>query len=128
MLSLMARLAQSLQHKGLSMQRRMLVNINFMFKKVTKNFETFVESIDMNYHEIYYLYQAVSSGMSVPLLFRVEKANNSDDDLIIHEATGTTLRLTRNARSYLPKWIEENLMEGMDAESYYGLKCAMEKD
>ena len=67
MLSLMARLAQSLQHKGLSMQRRMLVNINFMFKKVTKNFETFVESIDMNYHEIYYLYQAVSSGMSAQM-------------------------------------------------------------
>lgn len=99
-----------------------------MGKEFTKNFETFVESIDMNYHEIYYLYQAVSSGMSEPLLFCVEKANNSDDDLIIHEATDTTLRLTRKARSYLPKWIEENLMEGMDAESYYGLKCAMEKD
>ena len=73
MLSLMARLAQSLQHKGLSMQRRMLVNINFMIKNITKSFETFVGSIDMNYHEIYYLYQAVSSGMSVPLLFRVEQ-------------------------------------------------------
>lgn len=99
-----------------------------MVKEFTKSFETFVESIDMNYREIYYLYQAVSSGMSVPSLFRVEKANNSDDVLIIHEATGTTLRLTGKARSYLPKWIEENLMEGMDPESYYGLKCAMEKD
>ena len=128
LISLMSRLAQSLQHKGLSMQRRMLININFMVKEITKNFETFVESIDMNYHEIYYLYQAVSSGMSVSSLFSVEKANNSDDDLIIHEATGTTLRLTGKARSYLPKWIEEKLMEGMDAESYYGWKCAMEKD
>lgn len=99
-----------------------------MGKEFTKSFETFVESIDMNYHEIYYLYQAVSNGMAVSSLFRVEKASNSDDDLIIHEATGTTLRLTGKARSYLPKWIEENLMEGMDAESYYGWKCAMEKD
>ena len=82
----------------------------------------------MNYHEIYYLHQAVSRGLSVPSLFRVEKANHSDDYLIIHEGTGTTLRLTGKARSYLPKWIEENLMKGMDAESYYGQKCAKEKD
>ena len=99
-----------------------------MAQEFTKSFETFVESIDMNYHEIYYLHQAVSRDLYVPSLFRVEKANNSDDDLIIHEPTGTTLRLTGKARSYLPKWIEENLMEGEDAESYYGRKCAEEKD
>jgi len=81
----------------------------------------------MNYHEIYDLHQVVSRGMPVLSLFRIEKANNSDDDLIIHEATGFTLRLTGKARSYLPKWIEEHLMEGMDSESYYGMRCRMEK-
>jgi hypothetical protein len=127
-LSLMIWLVQLLPYEGSSMQRRVLININYMIEVFTKSFETFVGSIDMNYHEIYYLHQAVSRGLSVPSLFRVEKANHSDDYLIIHEGTGTTLRLTGKARSYLPKWIEENLMERMDAESYYGWKCAKEKD
>ena len=100
-----------------------------MVKEITKSFETFVGSMDMDHHERYDLYQGACRGKSVFSLFRVEKAHNSDDDLVIHIATGTTLRLTGKARSYLPKWIEEHLMGGMDAESYYWDKVrAMEKD
>ena len=99
-----------------------------MIKEITRNFETFVGSIDMDYHERYDLYQVACRGESAFSRFRVEKANNSDDDLVIHIATGTTLRLTGKARSYLPQWIDQHLMGGMDAESYYGMRCQMEED
>ncbi|MEO5026652.1 hypothetical protein ABH086_16625, partial [Bacteroides stercoris] len=39
-----------------------------------------------------------------------------------------TLRLTPDAAKFLPEWIESNLMEEMDAESFYGMKYAQERD
>jgi len=82
---------------------------------VTKDFQTFVDSIfDMDYHEIYELYQAASGNEGSISLYRVETANGSDDTLIIHEASNNALRLTPKAKEYFPKWIEENLMKGFD--------------
>ena len=96
---------------------------------VTKDFQTFVDSIfDMDYHEIYELYQAASGNEGSISLYRVETANGSDDTLIIHEASNNALRLTPKAKEFFPKWIEANLMEGFDAESFYGMKYAMERD
>ena len=83
---------------------------------VTKDFQTFVDSIfDMDYHEIYELYQAASRNEGSISLYRVETANGSDDTLIIHEASNNALRLTPKAKEFFPKWIEANLMEGFDA-------------
>ena len=96
---------------------------------VTKDFQTFVNSIcDMNYHEIYELYQAASGNEESVTLYRVEPANGSDNTLIIHEASNNALRLTPKAKEFFPKWIEANLMEEFDAESFYGMKYAMERD
>ena len=91
---------------------------------VTKDFQTFVDSIfDMDYHEIYELYQAASGNEGSISLYRVETANGSDDTLIIHEASNNALRLTPKAKEYFPKWIEENLMKGFDdAESFYAIQ------
>lgn len=95
---------------------------------VTKNFEEFVGYMyDMNYNEIYDFYQAAVGNVDGQSTFNVDKANGSDDILIIYNAN-YALRLTPDAAAYLPKWIEENLMEGLDAESYWGMKHAMEKD
>ena len=96
---------------------------------VTKDFQTFVDSIfDMDYHEIYELYQSASINEECVTLYRVEPTNGSDDTLIIHEASNNALRLTPKAKEFFPKWIEVNLMEGFDAESFYGKKYAMERD
>ena len=90
---------------------------------VTKDFQTFVDSIfDMDYHEIYELYQAASGNEGSISLYRVETANGSDDTLIIHEASNNALRLTPKAKEYFPKWIEENLMKGFD-EICHGERC-----
>ena len=95
---------------------------------VTKDFQTFVDSIfDMNYYEIYELYQAAIGNEESVTLYRVEPANGSDDTLI-HEASNNALRLTPKAKEFLPQWVEDNLMEGFDAESFYGMKYAMERD
>ena len=75
------------------------------------------------------LYQAASGNEGSISLYRVETANGSDDTLIIHEASNNALRLTPKAKEYFPKWIEENLMKGFDdAESFYAMKYAMERD
>ena len=96
---------------------------------VTKDFQTFVDSIcDMNYHEIYELHQAASGNEECVTLYRVEPTNGSDDTLIIHEASNNALRLTPKAKKFFPEWIESNLMKGFDAESFYGMKYAMERD
>ena len=90
---------------------------------VTKDFQTFVDSIfDMDYHEIYELYQAASGNEGSISLYRVETANGSDDTLIIHEASNNALRLTPKAKEFFPKWIEANLIlvffKAPDAEAF----------
>ena len=48
--------------------------------------------------------------------------------LIGYEPTNSFLRLTPKAAAFFPEWIKANLMEDMDAESFWGMKNAMEKD
>ena len=98
------------------------------YSNVTKDFRDFVDSIDMNYHEIYEFYQASVGNTESISLFRVEPANGSEDTMIVHEAMNIALRLTPNAVKFLPEWIESNPMDGMDAESFYGMKYAQERD
>lgn len=98
------------------------------YSNVTKDFQGFVNSIDMNYHEIYEFYQASVGNTESISLFRVEPANGNKDTLIVHEAMNIALRLTPNAAKFLPEWIVTNLMGDMDAESFYGMKYAQERD
>ena len=98
------------------------------YSNVTKDFQGFVDSIDMNYHEIYEFYQASVGNTESSSLFRVEPANGSEDTMIVYEPTYNALRLTPDAAKFLPEWIESNLMEEMDAESFYGMKYAQERD
>ena len=98
------------------------------YSNVTKDFQGFVDSIDMNYHEIYEFYQASVGNTESISLFRVEPANGSEDTMIVHEPMNYALRLAPDAAKILPRWIESNLMEGMDAESFNGMKYAQERD
>lgn len=97
--------------------------------EVTKDFKTFVDSIwDINHHEICQLYQVASGECSTTDFFSRVQANGSDDVLLIYEPGKSALRLNEKARAYFPTWIEENLMHGMDVDSFYGMKCAMARD
>lgn len=97
--------------------------------EVTKDFQTFVNGVFIeNYQETYELYQAASGNVEGQSMFELEPCKGSDDVLLIHEPTNNALRLSPKALAYLPEWIEQNLMEGLDAESFWGMEHAKEKD
>lgn len=97
--------------------------------EVTKDFQAFVKTVEMTYHEVYDFYQAVSGNEDGQSTFSVRPANgDSDDILIIYKASDIALRLTPAAKGYLPKWIEQHLMDGLDAETYWGFEHAKEDD
>ena len=48
----------------------------------------------------------------------VEKCRAGEDVLIIHEPSNNVLRLTPKVQAYFSEWIEQNLMDGWDTESY----------
>lgn len=96
--------------------------------KTITDFQEFVDTtlFDRNYHEIYELYQVVTGTDNGDFYSKQTAANGNT--LILHEATKTTLMLTPKSEAYFPKWIEEHLMDGLDPESFWGMKHAMEKD
>lgn len=99
--------------------------------EVTKKFEDFVFAVDMNYQEVYDFYQAASGAVDCQTTFRVIPANGAPDDTLIIYNTYQdiiALRLSPKAKDYLPEWIEVHLMDGLDAESYWGIEHAKEKD
>ena len=99
--------------------------------EVTKDFMEFANAVDLNYHEVYDFYQAAVGNEDGQTTFQVLPANGaSEDTLIIYNAykSKIALRLSPQAKAYLPDWIEQNLMNGLDAESYWSLEHAMECD
>lgn len=98
--------------------------------EVTKDFKGFVDVVDMNYHEVYDFYQAAVGAESSQNTYRVLPAyGDTEDILIVYNAYEDiiALRLSPAAKAYLPEWIEQNLMGGIDAESFWGLENAKEK-
>ena len=97
--------------------------------EVTKDFQTFVDGVYIeNYQETYDLYQVASGNQEGQCTFSVDPCPGSEDVLIIHEPSNNALRLSPKAYAYFPEWIEQNLMEGLDAETFWGMEHAKEKD
>lgn len=94
----------------------------------TKDFATFVDMCDLNWQEIYELYHAAIADRESLSIFSVEQANGSNDTIIFYPPLKQALRLSPSAKQFFPDWIEKNLMNGMDAESYWGIKNAEEKN
>lgn len=95
--------------------------------EVTKIFDDFVFAVDMNYQEVYDFYQAAIGALDSQSTFNVLPANGASDDTLIIYNNRYALRLSPKAKDYLPEWIEDNLMDGMDAESYWGMEHAKEE-
>lgn len=97
--------------------------------EVTKNFQTFVDSIYIeHFQEIYDLYQTAKINVDSQSTFSLEQCIGSDDMLLIHDPSNNALRLSPKALAYLPEWIEQNLMDGLDAETFWAMEHAKEKD
>lgn len=97
--------------------------------EVTRNFQTFVDGVFIeHYQETYDLYQTTIGNVEGQSTFSLEPCKGSDDMLLIHEPSNNALRLSPKALAYFPEWIEQNLMEGLDAESFWGMEHAKEKD
>jgi len=96
---------------------------------VTKDYRSFVEAAMIEeYQEIYDFYQAAIGNTEGSPGFTVEPCNGSEDILITRTDFNQALRLTPKSAEFLPKWIEENLMSGLDAESFWGMEHAKEED
>lgn len=96
---------------------------------VTKDFQTFINGVSINsYIEVYDLYQTASGNEESQTTYTVEECRGSEDILIIYKPTNNAIRLTPKARAYFPEWIENNLMNDLDAETYWGLEHAKEND
>lgn len=92
---------------------------------VTKDFQTFINGVSINsYIEVYDLYQAASGNKESQTTYTVEECRGSEDILIIYKPTNNAIRLTPKARAYFLEWIEHNLMNDLDAETYWGLEHA----
>ena len=96
--------------------------------EVTKDFMGFVDVVDMNYQEVYDFYQAAVGAEESQSTFRILPANGAPNDTLICYNDIIALRLSPAAKVYLPEWIEQNLMDGLDAESYWGMEHAKEHD
>lgn len=97
--------------------------------EVTKDFQTFVDGIFIdNYNEVYDLYQIASGNEEGQATYSIENCKGSNDVLIIHSPSSNALRLSPKALEYFPDWIEQNLMHGLDPETYWGMEHAKEKD
>lgn len=96
--------------------------------EVTKDFMGFADVVDMNYQEVYDFYQAAVGAEESQSTFRVLPANGAPNDTLIIYNDVIALRLSPAAKAYLPEWIEQNLMDGLDAESYWCMEHAKQRD
>lgn len=95
---------------------------------VTKDFQTFINGVSINsYIEVYDLYQAASGNKEIQTTYTVEECKGSEDILII-KPTNNAIRLTPKSSAYFPEWIEHNLMNDLDAETYWGMEHAKENN
>lgn len=95
----------------------------------TRDFQNFVDNVYMNhYQEVYEFYQAAAGNVDGQCSFSIEPCIGSTDVLLIHPNSSNALRLSTKAYAYLPEWIEQNLMDGLDAETYWGMEHAKERD
>ncbi|KAF5028730.1 hypothetical protein DSECCO2_656010 [anaerobic digester metagenome] len=99
-----------------------------MEKFFTKKFEEFIQCFNASdWREIYDFYLASVDREDVTF-FDVYQANGSEDTIIEHKASPYCLRLSPAQAEFLPKWIEKNLMDDMDSDSYFGLHYQLEKE
>lgn len=88
--------------------------------------QDFMEAIgDLNYHEIYELVQAIEGNAETLTFFEV--SDKKDTRTIIYIVLNISFKFSLYDINKLVSWLEDNYMDGLDAESWYGFQFAMER-
>lgn len=91
------------------------------------SFEEFMENCgDLDYHEIYDLAQALG-GHTDSLAFFEAKQNEYGGMEIIYPYYDASIELSKEQVADSLKYLETKYMDGMDADTWYGYRHAMEK-
>lgn len=91
------------------------------------SFEEFIDNCgDLNYHEIYDLAQALQGNTESLVSFESTIDENGDVE-IVYPYYDASIGLTKEQASDSLRYLEVNYMDGMDAETWYGYRQAMEK-
>lgn len=94
---------------------------------VDTNFPNFYFScFDLDHHEIFELACILDGQDTIQQFFSVEEIDN-DKIKITYNITEISIELDSNERKTALMWLEDNIMDGLDADSWYGFKCALEK-
>lgn len=91
-----------------------------------QNFKSFL-GIDPSYHEVYELYCIAEPTCETSALFTKQQDRNTPN-VIITSLAGEQLLLTPKSAMALRRWLQDEHMAGVDAETYYAMKQAAEKD
>lgn len=93
----------------------------------TVDFSDFVSKIVLeDYNDKYEFYEAAIDQSDVTNLFCT--THSGGITFIHYVPTNVTLQLTDNKLKELPRWIERNMMNDMDAESYFSFQANLEKE
>lgn len=88
--------------------------------------QDFMEAIgDLNYHEIYELVQAIEGNAETLTFFEV--SDKKDTRTIIYVVLNISFKFPLSDVDKLVAWLEDNYMDGLDADSWYGFQYAMER-
>lgn len=92
----------------------------------TDSLQIFMEAVgDLNYHEIYELVQAIEGNVDVLTFFDVRDEENTRT--IIYVVLNISFKLPLSDVEKQVAWLEDNYMNGLDADSWYGFQYAMER-
>lgn len=92
----------------------------------TDSLQNFMEAVgDLNYHEIYELVQAIEGNEDALTFFEV--SDKDDTRTIIYVVLNISFNFPLSEVDKLVAWLEDNYMDGLDADSWYGFQYAMER-
>lgn len=92
----------------------------------TDSIQNFMEAVgDLNYHEMYELVQAIEGNAETLTFFEV--SDKGDTRTINYVVFNILFRFLLSDVEKLVAWLEDNYMDGLDADSWYGFQYAMER-
>lgn len=88
--------------------------------------EEFMQEIgDLNYHELYELVMAINGQNAALNFFSVE--DKGEERTIVYDVMDVAFEFKISDAEVFTAWIEDRYMEGLDADSWYGFKDALER-
>lgn len=92
-----------------------------------ESFEEFIEKCgELDYHEIYDLAQAVDGHADSLVFFEAQEKEDGSIE-IIYPYNDVSIELSKAQLADSLRFLEAEYMDGLDAESWYGFRQAMEK-